>query len=187
MTAATTGRLATARRALAVVEAVAAAHGANTVLEAVAAADLAPSPDAVGRSLRTARSVASAVQGVPWDVVVAALALGGAFAAEATRLGDRLRQRLVADQLAVALEPGLVEIRLAASALLARAAKREPAPVPDRLPKPPDPAPGPGVEHGAEHARTREEAEALLERLRGRLRDDYELSVNWELRPRAKP
>lgn len=175
-----TGRLATARRARAVVDAVASTQGANAALEAIAGGDLAPSADAVGRSLRTARSVTHAVQAVPWDVVVAALALGGEFAAEADGLRAKLAQRLEADQLAVALEPGLVDVRHAASELLARAAR----------PTPPEPGkdkPPPGVESGREVVRTPQEAAVLLESLRARLRDEYELSVTWELRPRTEP
>jgi hypothetical protein len=176
-------RLATARRALALVDQVGAAAGANDVMEVLAGADLAPSPDVVGRSLRTARSVAAALHTLPWDVVTAAMALGDARAPRAQALASRLRQALESDQFALALEPRLVEVRQAAAELLAEV---PPSPSPEASPTPPEP----GVERGEWRASNRAEAERRLEELRARLAAQEgwsEVSVSWELRPGTTP
>jgi hypothetical protein len=187
-----TGRLATARRALTLADAVTAAAGDNDTLEVLAASDLAPSLDAVGRSLRTAGSVAAALHALPWDLVSAALALGDHRASRAQALAARLEQGLVSDQLALALEPRLVEVRQGATELLAEVS---PAPWPPSSSAPRSPPssaspPAPGVERGEWKASTRAEAERRLEELRARLaaQEEWaEVSVSWELRPGATP
>jgi hypothetical protein len=136
-------RLGTARRSVALVDAVRLARTDNDVLSGLATADLAPSAEAVARSLRTAHSVADAVAGAPWTLLAGAISMGGA---EASGITGALRQTFAADQFSVELEGRLTEIARAATELLTRAASR-----PDRTPDvtlPPGPPPAP-IDPGA--------------------------------------
>lgn len=123
-------RLGTARRALALADAVRAGHGPNDVLRALAEADLAPSAEAIGRSLRTGRTVAAAVNRAQWQILTAAMSLGGSLAGEAEGIAAGLRQAFAADQFTVGLEARIAELSDAAAGLLARAAPAAPAPAP---------------------------------------------------------
>ncbi|TVR58351.1 MAG: phage resistance protein [Gemmatimonadales bacterium] len=118
-----------------------------------------PTAPVLGRTIKSAREVAGALNGVNWQLLQSAAGLGGEWAGRAQALSERVREAVAADPLAVELPAALRREVGHATGLLAQAATVKPVaprpPAPDPTPGPtptpdgattpaPDPTPAPG-------------------------------------------
>lgn len=176
-------RLATARAAVTLVEEL--RRKPDRAAETLASASIPTSPAALGTSIVQAGTVAEALEETNWDLIRAAIDLGGSDAAS---IRDRLVEALTTDELAVGLVGRLRDATSAATQLLAAAAAK--------ADQPPAPAPGPGQSGAGEPpAHTggsgagvltisnfdRAAAQNHLEQVRARLRAEAQLDLTWQI------
>lgn len=95
-------RLQTAERGAALLHALGAAGSDLARVEAFVAADLAPSPQAIGASIKSAAAVAGTIRGLDVQIIAAAIAK-----ANGAPIGTELERLLVAEELATPLAPAL--------------------------------------------------------------------------------
>ena len=180
-------RLRTARAAAALVDAI--ARQPDRAVDALAAASVPTTPAALGTSIAQARAVADELGRTNWALLRAVGDLADPWQTPAMALADRLREALIADELAVGLVPRLRDAIQAATDLMSQAAATHPrtsgsdgatsgagasasasAPAPGGV-SVRDPAP----------ALDRSAAERQLEDLRRRLREEAGLDLRWEI------
>jgi hypothetical protein len=129
--------------------------------------------------------VTKALEEANWELLRAAIELGGTTDADANTIKARLVDALHADELAVGLVVRLRDAVVAATQLLARAAK--PAGQPNRgsthvtSTDGPPATVGPGTGVLSIGSFDKAEAERHLERVRERLRADANLDLTWQI------
>ncbi|WP_034267098.1 BREX-2 system ATPase PglY [Actinospica robiniae] len=132
-TTASSGRLNTARRAVEMLKSLSQdAIGPVTLVEALANADLGGPAERLGKSIRSAHEVASAIQGTAWDFLKFARDLDEPFDLEAAEIFSTLGSAANADEMTNPIAPVLDRTRRDVRALLERVnnAKRQPQPKP---------------------------------------------------------
>ncbi|MFE0590678.1 hypothetical protein [Micromonospora echinospora] len=115
------GRLATARAAADLLEALTNAGSAKEVVERLARAELPGPADRTGRSITSATQVAEALVAAPWETFEIVAGLAEPYAAEATAILAGLRRVAREDELTAPLAPALSRAKNEATALLRRA------------------------------------------------------------------
>jgi hypothetical protein len=118
-------RVRTAREAEAVLRR-AAASGELEALLALAAASYEGTDEELGRSVAKARAVADAIAGANWSMLGTVVGMARDDDPEATPIVEHLRDAARANELASSLVDALAAAEAAATALLAKRAKREP-------------------------------------------------------------
>lgn len=109
--------------------------GENTeVVEALAGAEIPTSPEALGRSIKSAGQVAGKIRTTNWELLKSATALGGEWAQRASALKQRVSEALEKDELVVSLQDVLRSETSHATTLLAEAAGAGTKPVTPRPP-----------------------------------------------------
>lgn len=178
-------RFATARAGVEFVEAL--RRQPDRGAEVLAAASVPTSVAALGTSIVQAATVANALQAANWDLIRAATELGGRSQGDAEAIRARLADALTADELAVGLVDRLRDATMAATQLLASAAKAD-ASSSGGAPSS-DPADGgdaavkgdPGSAVLSIRLFDRAEAERHLEQIRERLRAEARLDLTWQI------
>ncbi len=129
-TSAGSGRLYTARRAVELLKALGDAIGPVTLVQALATADLGGPAERLGKSIRSAHAVTSAVDGAAWDFFKLARDLDEPFDVQAAETFSTLRSAANADEMTNPIAPVLVQTRSDVHALLERSknAKRSQPP-----------------------------------------------------------
>lgn len=122
-----TGRLATARAGAALLAALSDRVPAVETIERLARAELPGPPDRVGKSISSARNVADALAGAPWDTFDIVAGLADPYAAEAEAILRRLRGAAQDDELTAPLAAVLRRAKDDATDLLRRATRARPA------------------------------------------------------------
>jgi hypothetical protein len=176
-------RFATARAAVALVEDI--RRKPDRAVETLALAEVPTSAAALGTSIVQASDVAVALQTANWDLIRAAIELGGADAAS---IRDRLVEALTTDELALGLVTRLREATTAATQLLAAAAAKTGSSLANR------PTDGDGQGHEPERKTggsgagvltianfDRAAAEQHLAQVRERLRTEALLDLTWQI------
>jgi len=131
----TSGRLATARAALALLDSLSGASSSLAAVEGLARAELGGPPDRTGKSIMSAFQVSRALDTARWDTFDIVADLPSPFAGEAADILAELRGAATADELTTPLAPVLRRVQERATDLLRRATQPKRAdPVPD--PKP---------------------------------------------------
>lgn len=172
-------RTATAVRDL--LEAVVSAEGA-AVIRTLAAAEPPTTAQAMGRSMKSAQQVDSAVEATQWEVFRHVTGLKGSWAEQGQALRTRVLEAFAADELARPLTPVLESERNLATELLAKAAgvgpvKPGPAPTPT-----PEPKPRVLSRQGSRERLSASEARPILDELVRRSEELEELDVRWRFR-----
>ncbi|PWU59497.1 phage resistance protein [Micromonospora globispora] len=134
------GRLATARAAADLLEALANGRSAVEAVERLARAELAGPADRTGKSIMSAAQVSAALAAVPWDTFEIVGGLPEPYAAEAAAILGELRRVAQADELTAPLAPALRRAQTDSTALIRRATKLPPPPPLPPLPPKPRPA-----------------------------------------------
>ncbi|MEU5566145.1 BREX-2 system ATPase PglY [Micromonospora musae] len=118
------GRLATARAAADLLEALVTARSAKEAIERLARAELAGPADRTGKSITSAADVSTALIAAPWDTFEIVAGLPEPYANEAETLLADLRRTAQADELTAPLAPALRRAQTDATALLRRATRK---------------------------------------------------------------
>ena len=118
------GRLATARAAADLLEALANGPLAVETVERLARAELAGPADRTGKSIMSAAQVSAALAAAPWDTFEIVAGLPEPYAAEAAAILGELRRVAQADELTAPLAPALRRAQSDATALLRRATRK---------------------------------------------------------------
>lgn len=113
-----TGRLATARAAADLVEALVNARSAKDTVERLARAELIGPADRLGKSISSAAQVAGALAAAPWDTFEIVAGLSEPHAAQGAVVLSELRRLAQADELTAPLAPALRRAQVDATALL---------------------------------------------------------------------
>ncbi|MBM0255988.1 hypothetical protein [Micromonospora sp. 4G55] len=119
-----TGRLATARAAADLLEALANGGSAVETVERLARAELAGPADRTGKSIMSAAQVSAALAAAPWDTFEIVAGLPEPYAAEAAVILAELRRVAQADELTAPLALALRRAQTDATALLRRATRK---------------------------------------------------------------
>ncbi|MGW0436769.1 BREX-2 system ATPase PglY [Micromonospora sp. NPDC003197] len=122
--AASTGRLATARGAADLLDAIHTGGSAVEIIERFARADLPGPADRTGKSIMSAEVVANALNAAPWDTFEIVASLPEPYVKEAEAIFARLREAARVDELTAALAPALRHAQADATALLRRATQK---------------------------------------------------------------
>ncbi|MER6829466.1 hypothetical protein ABT352_26020 [Streptosporangium sp. NPDC000563] len=163
------GRLRTARQAADLLDGLGSRHGKLEIIEQLASADVGEAPQRVGKSIKSAAAVVTALRTARWDNFAHLADLGEPFSARAELIVGELRQAALADELTLPLAPALARAGSAAGDLIREAIRRRdpvPDPVPDPIgpgpvPKPP-PGPRPEVIYSGPVSRLEERLSQLL-------------------------
>ncbi|MGB2567135.1 BREX-2 system ATPase PglY [Micromonospora citrea] len=172
-----TGRLATARAAADLLEALVAAGSAKDAVERLARAELAGPADRTGRSLSSAAQVSAALAAAPWDTFEIIAGLSAPHRGQAEAILGELRGVAQADELTAPLAPALRKAQADATKLLRDATQITP-PRPPLPPLPPPPADRGGSEKVPTGA-----VEGVLEKVR-QIAADHEgatIEVTWRI------
>ncbi|MEX2501743.1 MAG: hypothetical protein WD336_05155, partial [Trueperaceae bacterium] len=94
-------------------------------IEAFARADVPTSAAAIGRSIKSAGQVATAIESANWELLRTATGLGGDWQAQATGIADRLREAVEADELTKPLQAALEAATSAATSLLGKTVEQK--------------------------------------------------------------
>ncbi|MFI7609388.1 hypothetical protein ACIBTV_30345 [Micromonospora sp. NPDC049366] len=132
------GRLATGRAAVELLEGLVSAGPAVETVERLARADLGGPADRTGKGIKSAAQVSADLAGASWDNFEIISGLAEPFAAEAAAILTELRRVGQADELTAPLSPALRRAQADATELIRRATKPPPLPP---LPPPPPPPP----------------------------------------------
>ncbi|MGN9811549.1 BREX-2 system ATPase PglY [Micromonospora sp. BQ11] len=116
-----TGRLATARAAADLLEALFNGRSAVETVERLARAELAGPADRTGKSIMSAAQVSAALAAAPWDTFEIVAGLAEPHAAEAAAILGELRRVAQADELTAPLAPALRRAQADSTALIRRA------------------------------------------------------------------
>jgi len=167
------------------------------VVGVMATADVSASPQALGKSIKSAGDVAAAIRSTNWEVFEAVAKLGDSRRDDAAAIRRRVCAALGADEFAVGLGPVLQAEQSKALRLLVTV--DVPPPPPGTPPPPPAPPAGGGtsgpgaggvvlptesvVEEAPEQDLAASEAKPLLSRLQSRLQEDpkLRLRLSWKL------
>jgi len=131
---ATSGRLATARAAADLLDALAERRPAKEIVELLAHADLPGPADRVGRSITSAAKVSETLANAGWDTFELISKLPAPHDREAEAILARLRDAARADELTSQLAPALEQAKNDGTKLLARAIEKDQDDDPDQLP-----------------------------------------------------
>lgn len=175
-------RFETARAAGALVEAL--RRQPDRGAEVLAGASVPTSSSALGTSIVQAAEVTKALQDANWDLIRAATELGGPAQVDAEAVRARLVEALRSDELAVSMVGRLRDAVVAATQLLASAAKptsdgRTGSDGEATTDTPVTGGPGGGVLSIGSFDRA--EAERHLKRVRDRLRAEARLELTWQM------
>lgn len=118
---ASTGRLATARAAAALLDALAAGGPAVEIVERLAQAELSGPADRTGKSIKSASEVSSALAAAPWETFDLVSRLPAPYDREAQAILSALRITAQDDELTTPLAAALSRAKTDATALLGRA------------------------------------------------------------------
>lgn len=176
-------RIATARAAVALVEGI--RRKPDRAVDTLASADVPTSAAALGTSIVQAADVSAALQTANWDLIRAAIDLGGSDAAS---IRDRLVEALTTDELALGLVARLRDATAAATQLLAAAAAKTDKPSTTE----PSDASGDGDDAERQTGGSgagvltitnfdRAAAEEHLAQVRERLRSEALLDLTWQI------
>ncbi len=138
-----TGRLHTARRALDLLESLAGLRAGAEIVTCLGGADLGGPADRIGRSVKSARTVADALATAPWDTFEMIDRLAEPHRAAAQAILDALSRTARNDELTGSLPPALVITRADTTVLLRRVLPATPPPAPPARPARPGPPPPP--------------------------------------------
>ncbi|SDZ46099.1 hypothetical protein SAMN05444365_11911 [Micromonospora pattaloongensis] len=115
------GRLATARAAADLLEALANGRTAVETVERLARAELAGPADRTGKSIMSAAQVSAALAAAPWDTFEIVAGLPEPYATEAVAILAELRRVAQSDELTAPLAPALRRAQTDSTALIRRA------------------------------------------------------------------
>jgi hypothetical protein len=118
-------RARTATAAAAIVDALLSNDDVDAV-EAFARADVPTTAAALGRSIKSAGSVITAIESANWELLQTATGLGGAWTSQAAGIAERLRDAIRADELTTSLPDALGAATSAATSLLAKTVEQQP-------------------------------------------------------------
>ncbi|MGN9917392.1 BREX-2 system ATPase PglY [Micromonospora palomenae] len=118
------GRLATARAAADLLEALANGRSAVETVERLARAELAGPADRTGKSIMSAAQVSAALAAAPWDTFEIVAGLPEPYAVEAAAILGELRRVAQADELTAPLAPALRRAQTDSTALIRRATRK---------------------------------------------------------------
>ncbi len=184
----TADRARTAQSAVTIIDALLSNADVDAI-EAFARVDIPTTPAALGRSIKSASEVLSAIEAANWPLLAAATRLTGEFAAQAQGILERLRNAIAADELTTALPAALSSAIEAATSLLAETVGKQESdatPGPGARQTPPVDAPNRSSKSfdfvGGPDG-TREAARTQLESLIAELDDLTRLDVSWEVSP----
>ncbi|WP_406045513.1 hypothetical protein OG799_14185 [Micromonospora sp. NBC_00898] len=172
------GRLATARAAADLLEALANGRSAVEAVERLARAELAGPADRTGKSISSAVQVSAALAAAAWDNFETIAGLKEPHAAEAATILAELRRVAQADELTAPLAPALQRLQADAIRLIRRVVGPGPTP-----PPPPPPPPLPRVD-GKKRVPVKALDDAVKD-LRAFAADhpDATLEVTWRIVP----
>ncbi|MGC4888067.1 BREX-2 system ATPase PglY [Micromonospora sp. DT227] len=167
------GRLATARAAAELIEALATARTSKDAIERIARADLAGPPDRMGRSISSAGAIAAALAGASWDNFEIVADLPEPYAGDAAPILSELRRVAKADELTAPLAPAMRRAQAETVDLIRRATRK--------LPPPPPPPPPPTATE--REVITRGASDQAFGRLRDYVEDHPEatIEVTWRI------
>lgn len=106
-------RIETATHAAALLRAIDTAGSDLDKVNAFLTADLSPSPEAVGASIKSAAAINGTITGIDTELLAAAMARG-----EGSSIGDSLKELLNTDELGIALAPQLRDLAARAKSLV---------------------------------------------------------------------
>lgn len=190
-------RLRTARAAAQLCDDI--ARAPEDAVEALAALDIPSSAAAIGTSIKQAPSLCDGIARANTALLKSAIEFRGEHQADAQRIGQRLREAVVEDELTIGLLNRLAEAENAATDLLARIAAQADrseneagtetgavGDAPGSTGSEPGDDPAPQVPVGSETeqsdaAQLRTEAEAQLEAMRARLAAQANLRLSWSI------
>lgn len=144
-----------------------------------------PNAAVLGTSIKQAVAVVAELERFNVELVRSAIGLGGVHAMEAADIGRRFVEAVEADELTIGLVDRLRSIQSSATSLLARVASEAQASVPPvppvETPPPVGPTPSPALPLNDERTAARLRAEEQLAAIRGRLKAEANLALEWTI------
>lgn len=144
------------------------------VIELLAQADIPTTPEALGRSIKSATQVRTSIETTNWDLLATATGLVGAWEVHASGIRQRLQEAVTADELVTALPQALQQATVAATDLMKQT-------IDDRPPPPPPPPPDRSFRLDPRLA-NRDQARERLQQLLDEVDRLSALEITWDYR-----